>query len=271
MVIRCNSDERVFRCIESIDEEADVVVAIGENPILQERLHARDVRYCVVPKGNLSIASNAGFDLASSQKVIVTDSDTVFERGCVRLLARALDDYKVARARLVFRSSPEIPFSDIVGEARDYVNSLPVVYTPGVAVRRDLLRDIGGFLFDDPVPFAVDADLNHRIQAAGIPVAYLKDAILYHDAESLFHDIKAAYRIGRGCRISAVQLSNSTPSQNPRTVQRRLKGVKVGQLLDVANKKGPSVFAYQLLWDSIFHMGGAVEQIAEAVTRGARP
>ncbi|MFQ6060013.1 MAG: glycosyltransferase family 2 protein [Thermoplasmata archaeon] len=256
VVIRCGDDERVFRCIESIDETVEIIVSASENPVLQAKLEERGIEYCLTPRFNLSVTSNMGFEKATHDKVLITDSDTWFESNCIKRVYDALEDFKVARTRLVFDHGADVPFSRLVSEARDYVNSLPVVYTPGIGIRADLVPDIGGFLFNDPVPYAVDADLNYRIQKAGIPVKFLSDAIIHHDVVGVWQDLKAATRIGLGCMVSAQLLSGHHISgASACSTVRELKGVKPRHLMDVAKSKGIGVFLYQLLWDLHFYTG----------------
>ncbi len=271
MVIRCGDDDRVFRCIDSIDEEVDVVVSISENKSLQRRLEHRGVRFCLSPRGNLSITSNIGFEIAKHDKVLITDSDTWFESNCIRRIYDALRDFKIARARLMFKHSPRVPLSRLVSEARDFVNSLPVVYTPGIGVRADLVPDIGGFLFNDPVPYAVDADLNYRIQRAGVPVKFVKDAIVSHDVVDVWQDLRAAARIGMGCMASARWLSNHRASgDSVSSIVRELKGVKPGNLTDVAKSKGIRVLLYQLMWDMHFYAGRNFQWLFHRPKQGVR-
>ena len=257
IVIRCDDDERVFQCVDSVGEDVEIVVSTSGGPEFLERLSSAGITYCQTPRGNLSIVSNLGFARTRHDRVLITDSDTTFGKGCVREMYHALDAHKVARSRIVFRRSGAQPFSGIIAEARDYVNSLPLIYTPGIAVRKDILPDIGGFLFNEPVPYAVDADLNYRIKRAKLAVGYPRKAVLYHDAESLWHDARAAHRIGRGCMISAISLSAHCRSdgKRPRDIARELKGVKPSQLKNVLSTKGPSVFCYQIFWDSLFYAG----------------
>lgn len=269
IVIRCWDDDRVFRCVESVDEDVEVIVSTSSNPEFEEKLAAGGLTYCLAPRGNLSGVSNIGFASTKHDKVLITDSDTVFECGCIRRMHDALDEYGVVRAKLKFRHDAGVPFSRVVAEARDFVNSMPLVYTPGIAVRKDILPEIGGFLFNDPVPFAVDADLNYRIRSARIPVQYLDDAVIYHDPEGPKHDARAAFRIGRGCMISAVHLSNHSRfgHRRPWVIARELKGVKPQHLRTMLRTKGVSTLSYQLLWDLLFYSGMIRESLVGKLGR----
>jgi glycosyltransferase involved in cell wall biosynthesis len=251
VVIRCRNDPGVLQCIESIDLDAEVIVSFTGNDDLAARIREHGARCVRAPRSNLSRVSNTGFDATTHDKVILTDSDTVFEPMCVGKLRDALGTFRAARARLRFESSHGL--SKLVAEARDYVNSFPLLYTPGIAVRKDLLPDVGGFLFNDPVPYAVDADLDFRVKRARVPVAYLTDAWLRHTVVSVRHDLRAAYRIGGGCRIS-MDHWNRNGSFGPLD-RWTLKGVRPSSLPNLLREKGPWVLAYQLLWDSSFWLG----------------
>lgn len=255
IVIRCAEDFRVFRCIESIDEDVDIIVSTSSNPEFEAELIKKGIKYCLSPRKNLSKTSNIGFNHARYDKVIITDSDTVFNKGCIRQLFLALDEYKVAKARLSFQKSSNIYFSGIVADARDYVNSKEVAFTPGLAVRKDIVSDIGGFLFNDNVPFAVDADFNYRVQKRNIPVCFLKNAVVFHDAESVKHDLKAARRIGKGVAVSSISLSKKFGGNSAKNMRKYLKAVKIRDYPDILREKGLSVFFYQILWDILFYIG----------------
>src|SRR5271157_3975101 len=136
VVIRCGDDYRVFNCIDSIDEDVEIIVSTSENAALEAALSNKGIKYCLSPRKNLSLTSNVGFVNATYDKVFITDSDTLFEPGCLRKIFDALDTFKVARAKIRFPIDPLVPWSRVVAEARDFVNSLPLVYTPGVGVRR---------------------------------------------------------------------------------------------------------------------------------------
>lgn len=165
----------------------------------------------------------------------------------------ALNEYKITRAKLVFKVYPRNIFSKIAAEARDYVYNKPLVFTPGIGVRRDVLDEIYGFLFNDPVPWAVDADLNYRIKQANIPVAFLKDAYIYHSPLKIKRDLKAAFRIGMGVRVSVRELSKIL--MNPKKIKKNLKAVKKRDYFNIYKEKSLLILIYQFIWDSLYYSG----------------
>lgn len=254
VVIRCCDDERVFRCIESIDEDVEIIVSLCKNSDLEEELKSKSIKYTLAPHGNLSKTSNKGFNEASYDKVMITDSDTWFGKNCINKVNESLNDYKVVKPGIKFEKDSGNITSDIVAKARDYVNSLALVFTPGVGIQKDILSDIGGFLFNDPVPFAVDADLDYRIKKSDIDICWLMDEVfIHHDSESLKHDLKSAYRIGKGCRKSVEVLKNYEDFSSINWDE--LKAVKSYHWYNIIKTKGGLVFAYQLLWDFIYWSG----------------
>ena len=262
VVIRCGDDDRVFQCIESIDEDVEVIVSISRNDELQEKLEKLGIKYCLSPRKNLSKTSNIGFENATYNKVIITDSDTVFEKKCIQKLNDALDYNKVACAGIRFMTDLSTMGSNLIAETRDYVNSKKLVFTPGIAVRKDILEDIGGFLFDEEVPYAVDANLDYRIKKAGIPVSWLiNDAYIKHSHESLKHDLKAAYRIGKGCREGVFNLRQHPQYKDIKWNE--LKATKLTDIKQVFLEKGIFAGMYQTIWDFVFYMGYGSQVLKE--------
>lgn len=227
---------------------------MNENPELQERLIKDRVICCISPPGNLSIVSNIGFGAATSDKIIITDSDTVFGEKCIKEMIKGLDSYDIVRAPLSFRRDDTF-LSREIAEARDYVNSLPLIYTPGIGVTKKLPPLIKGFLFDDGIPFAVDANLDYRIKTEKLPALFLSDVWIEHSAENIRHDLHAARRIGAGCRQSTNSLHEIYPQESKKHIGKSLKGVKLKNYPDLLRKKGLRVLIYQTLWDFNYYYG----------------
>jgi GT2 family glycosyltransferase len=187
---------------------------------------------------------------------LITDSDTIFERGCIGKVHSSLEKHKVVRMKLSFKESKDVLFSRVVASARDYVNSKELAFTPGLAIRKEVAEDIGGFIFNNDVPFAVDADLNYRIRKNGVEVCYLSDAIILHDAETLIHDLKAAKRIGKGVAISSVSLSKVFETDDTtNTIRKSMKAVKRSDYFEIVKLKGVATVIYQVIWDIAYCIG----------------
>lgn len=227
---------------------------MNENPELREKLEKKGIICCISPPGNLSIASNIGFEAATSDKVIITDSDTVFGEKCIRGMVVGLDSYDIVRPPIHFQRNSAF-LSREIAEARDYVNSLPLVYTPGIGVTKKLPSLIKGFLFDKDIPFAVDANLNYRVQKEALPVLFLNKVRIEHSAEDVLHDLHAARRIGASCKKSAFSLNKLYPQENKKKIGKSLKGVKLKHYPDLLRKKGLRILLYQIIWDLNYYIG----------------
>ena len=254
IIIRCCNDPKVIRCIESIDANVEIIVSMCPNKDILKKIKKLGIKYCIVRKGNLSITSNRGLNLAKYDKVIITDSDTYFEKGCIKKICQALDDFLVVRPKIHFKHLPKKPFSKLIANARDYVYSFPVIFTPGISFRKDILDLIGGYLFNESIPFAVDAELDYRIHQYNINYKILDSALIYHSAENLIHDLYAAYRIGKGCRVGEI-----IHKKKPKSIV-NLKIVKASMYNDIIKRKGTSTFLYQLIWDLFFYIGWIIQK-----------
>lgn len=253
VVIRCKNDPNVLNCISSIDIEAEVLVSFSGKPELAKKIEQAGAICVNAPYDNLSVVSNLGLSAATGRFLVLTDSDTLFEPGCLYKLSQELEEVDIVRAKIRFLSLPESHISGIVASARDYVNSLPVIYTPGIALRKDLTDKLQGFYFNEVVPFAVDADLNLRIHNAKIHASFVDNAYLRHLPIRIRDDLRAAFRIGRGCEKS-IAYWNQKGTVGKLTYS-ELKGVKSYMLPDIARKKGIAVFFYQIIWDSVYWLG----------------
>lgn len=253
IVIRCWNDPQVFRCIASVDCRSEIVVSFTGGSGLADRIRDAGAVCVLAPRGNLSQVSNTGFDATHGDRVIITDSDTQFEPGCIARLTSALESDKIARARLRFMTEGAGIGSRVVASARDFTYSLPVVFTPGVAIRREVLSELEGRLFNDTVPYAVDAELDFRIKRWKIPTVYVHDAWIRHVPISIRHDLYAAHRIGRGCKTSIDHWNRD--GRFGHLQDDALKAVRPEHFPRILREKGLVTLAYQTIWDRAYWLG----------------
>ena len=257
VVIRCKSDDRVFDCIRTVGDDAEVMVSVSPDEVFEDELTSRGIPYCVSGAGNLSVTSNAGIAASRTEKVVVTDSDTLFGEGTVTAMSEALDDFQVCRARLLFETSRDIRLSGPVSNAREFVNSKRLAFTPGLGMRKTVGGMVGGRIFDEASPFAVDANLNYRLNRAGIEVCYL-DRTITHRAEDVRHDLRAARRIGDGVVRGSESLYGFYGGAVDRgEIRRSLKAVHFRDYPQILRRYGVPTMLYQALWDASFYLGEA--------------
>jgi|YNPMSStandDraft_1061717.scaffolds.fasta_scaffold09083_5 GT2 family glycosyltransferase len=202
IVIPCADDLRLTQCLDSIDEDVEIIVVLnGATDAIRQLVIERHVRYYELPKRNLGAACDVGVRVAKASSVLLMNSDCTFARGTIKCLAEALDHAMVARGRVVFGIRD--PISRIIANARDYAHTRPdKAYQPPLAFRKEIIGLIGGYYFDPDIHWTEDADFSRRVKAAGVPIAFLPDAIVYHPALSLHEDLRSAVRYGIGRRIA---------------------------------------------------------------------
>lgn len=73
IVICCSDDWHILDTLDSIDEEVDIVCSITPNAEIEAFLRGKNFTVVVTPKGNHSITTNAGIELAKYDKVLLMD------------------------------------------------------------------------------------------------------------------------------------------------------------------------------------------------------
>lgn len=249
IIIRCSDDERLFRCLRSIDKRVEVVVSLTPNLKIENKIKKMGLKYCLTPKGNLSITTNAGLKLVKNKKFIVMDSDSFFKKGAVRQIDEALDKALVVKPKVIFLHRKSNPFSKLIAEGRDFEYSQkPKAYSPGLGLRKELKERVGGYFYHPHIRWTDDGDLNRRIEEAKIPVYYLPKAIIYHDPISLKKDLQSAFKYGVST-MEGLKTVGKTKSVNfPKYF---------GQ---VYQKKGFVVAVYMIFWRFLFLLGMLFEK-----------
>lgn len=212
VVISCSDDYRVFRTIESVDCDAEIVCTITPNSKIQDRLDKLHIRYCLTPKGNHSDTVNAGIKLSSEQKLILIDSDCVFAPGTLNHMVEALDSYEVVNAKVEFLRRDWI--TGLTSQCRefDYFDGFPdyklfgpPIFRPGIGFRKSIVNKLGHW-FDPRIPWTEDAELTYRIHRSGISIFHSQYAIVQHEPVNISHHLKAYFLYGKGDRLREIVL-----------------------------------------------------------------
>lgn len=200
VLIRCSDDYRVLDCISSIKStspHSPIVVSMTPNKRLQNAVIETGAKCCVVPRYNAAITNNKGLELVKTKKVIITDADTVFEEKTISLLDKALDKFDVVKPRLVFRSQDKSAYFSPVANLRTFFNDNDQkMYIPGLSFKLRIKSKIGGYYFDERIPWGEDSELSNRVGKSGLKTKVVKGAILYHPAVDITHDLADALMIG---------------------------------------------------------------------------
>jgi len=147
---------------------------------LENRISKLHIRYCVVPKRNVSMTTNKGLALVKTNKVLITDSDTLFDKQCIKLIADALDKYEVVKPQIIFQNDGSLQ-SILVANLRTYFNAKnQKMFTPGLAFRMSIKNKIGGYYFE----------------LSKLKTSVEKRARLFHPPVDTSHDLAGAFLIG---------------------------------------------------------------------------
>jgi len=202
VAITCGGDPRVLRALASVPAGVPIVVSLTPSPDLRAKLVDAGVEVVDSVLGNISVSHNLELSRVRTRHVFWLDSDCVLQPGCLEKVNAALADAPFARARVKFASSRAVWGSRATAYLRELSNNRtpPPAYTPGLGARVGLEQDLGGWYFDERVPWTEDSELGHRLERLGFSLAWADDAIVVHDPISVGHEIRSAFRIGRGVR-----------------------------------------------------------------------
>lgn len=243
IVIPCATDVRIADCLNSIDENVEIIVALnGPSKEVVKIVNKYHVKVIVLSERNLPKSLNAGIEKASNKRIILMDSDCVFNPDAIRKIYFALENNMVAKGTVIFKHDNLTSLA--ISKVRDYTNADTVkAYNPFLGLRKDLKKFVGGFIFDDGIYWTEDADLNKRIVAAGVKIESVPEAIAHHPALTLKQDLSSAFKYGIGKRI--------------RVEKKTAKGIgsNFTKIFDLGRKKGMLSAIYFFFWNCSYTAG----------------
>lgn len=249
IIIPVHDDLRIERCVESIDEEVEIVAALNrpteEISDLVERL---GLSTCEIDKNNLGMAYNAGLDAASHDLVLFMDSDCVFEPGAIRKLYSEFEanpDLMLAKGYVVFHS--DSLETEITRRARTVnTSNVPYAFIPPLMLKKQVFDEINdGYRFAEDVVWCVDYEFELRRAASEIPVRLVPEARIHHEPIRIKSDFKSAFKYGTGKRI-----------RHERTGEKvKFLDVLKDPILKGVKEDGPFIGAYLALWKAVLYAG----------------
>ncbi|WP_236576538.1 glycosyltransferase [Streptomyces sp. HF10] len=257
VVIALRDDLRIADCIASIDEDVEIVLALNGPTEAVLKLIAEHPRPLTVTEiedvGNLGAAYNAGAAATDRQYLLLMDSDCTFAPGVVRSMVRAVLTEPVVKGQVVYGESDGL-LSRLTARVRefdegDYVSAL----SPPLIYNRTIVEHIGGYHFDELIHWCEDREFDFRLQLAGIPVVYLPEARIFHDAQHGFANMRSYFRYGVGEGIAQETGVFTTPAVP--VLWRWYEAVRT--LAHCARAKGAGAAAYYALLKIAFHTGTA--------------
>lgn|SRR3989338_774040 len=248
IVIPVADDLRIKECVESVDEDVEIIVALnGPTADVQDIVRQLGVNTCYLSDRNLGAALDEGILQSKKGNIIVTDSDCTFERNCIRILYEGLREYKFAKGRIVHRKDNFMAY--VLADVREFLVEGPNAYKPPLALRKSVIEDIG-YYYDRDIHWVEDAEMNRRVKAKGLKVNYLPDAIVHHPSLTLSVDLRSAFRYGTGKRVGV-----------EKGIMKGI-GTHFSRLPELYRAKGLLPAAYCTLWDSAYTAGYFAQAIS---------
>jgi CTP:molybdopterin cytidylyltransferase MocA len=232
VVIPCKDDPLVERCLASIDEPLDVVVAFNGSPAgFADRVMARAhdglrVHRVDLSEANLAAALEVGIAAAPTRRVLLMDSDCTFRAGSLAATANAMDTGDTAdevyKGTVVFARSRGWLARPIAQSRAHYTADVLTAFKPPLAFAVDLRARLGGYFFDERLHWKEDADLDCRVRAAGVRIVGVPDCVIDHSPVTALGDFRSNYRYGVGSAIAEhLSISVTQPDRAPKDAARR--------------------------------------------------
>lgn len=269
IIIPVSADFRLLKCLQSIDEDVEIVLVFNNNPskklITESRLDPL-VKVVIIDEADCNLASvfNVGINSASHDQVLLTNSDCVFYPGQLKACEEALKTASVVKGSILFESNSfatglvarlRFLFHEVFSERKS-------LYGPGLAFHRSIVNEIGGYYFDEEIGWGEDGELSKRIYASGLNVSYLEQIMLQHPPESIRHDLRIAYKIGYGEWIQHCKGGTTLP----RAIMTDILNLfldRSHRFRIALTREGTLVFGYLLVWKLTAHLGYYIRAIKE--------
>lgn len=214
IVIPDSNDLRIENCINSIDENVEVVISLNKpskklklliDKILYEQKNNyryENLRFiiCQIEIASIALAYNNGIKNAKYKNILLMDSDCTFKKGTIGKLYLNLGDNLLSKGRVIFKQKSLQ--SKITAKARDYKISKTVnAYSPPLLFKKQIINYIGRYYFHPKLCWLEDSEFDARVRKAKLNISYDKSAVIFHDQLSFAKDLKSSFLYGVGKRI----------------------------------------------------------------------
>ncbi|WP_062650026.1 glycosyltransferase family 2 protein [Streptomyces maremycinicus] len=255
IVIALRDDVRILQCIESVDEDVEIVLALnGATDEIRRLLdeHPGPLTVTEIPDaGNLGAAYNAGAEAARGRYLLLMDSDCTFAPGVLRMMAEAVVTDPVVKGQVVYGETGSL-LSRLTARVREYDEGEYVsALSPPLIYDRAIVEHIGGYHFDPLIHWCEDREFDFRLQLAGIPVRHVPEARIFHDAQHGLQNMRSYFRYGVGEGIAQETGVFTTPAVP--VLWRFFEASRT--LVGCARHKGAGAAAYYALLKAAFHTG----------------
>ncbi|HZJ41258.1 MAG TPA: glycosyltransferase family A protein [Candidatus Saccharimonadales bacterium] len=266
VVIPVSKDLKIRECLQSIDAIVEVVVVLNNYPspevvkIVENDKRCNPV-YLEGPGCNLAQVFNIGISLATYEKVVLTNSDCLFTPGLLNKLCLKLDEYEIVKAQVDF--SFEGHRQMLVSECRRLFHQVfddgTKLFGPGLSFKKTISQKIGGYFFDELVEWGEDGELSIRLHKANLKF-FILDEKIKHGGESIVHDLKVAFKIGKGNGAKDKQKKLRVLSALLDDIHSLITDRK-GRFKTAYQEGGWHLLLYFLLWKVVLHLGYYIKRM----------
>jgi len=196
VIIPVHNDVRIKRCVESIDEDVEVIASMNcPTSEIEEIVREIGIKSCIIGEKSLSKAYNVGVQKSTKENVLFMDSDCVFKKGSLSRLYEKMGSYRIAKGKIIFNYNSYI--SSIISKGREFTTSeSPQLFIPLLMVHKSIFDEVGDF--NENMQFSSCCDFSDKVLAKRIPWVYVPAAQIVHDPLSIKADLRSAYRYGAG-------------------------------------------------------------------------
>lgn len=264
IVIPVSSDTEVINCIKSIDEVVEVIVSLNkptkivtellEKHLVMEKSNSNGIttKICKIDYPNIAEAYNNGIKNAKYDKVLLMDSDCVFEKGCIKKLYTNITGHLLSKGMVVFSSNSLI--TKVVARAREYHTSDKInAYSPPLLFDKKIKKHIGGYYFHPALSWLEDSEFDRRVQKANLSIAYDESAKVVHPPLTPPRDLRSAFWYGVGKRAGVELGIHQKPTG--------LVGSAKKYIINAGKVKGLATGIYLFIWKIALFTGYFSRQI----------
>jgi glycosyltransferase involved in cell wall biosynthesis len=257
IVIPLKDDPLIFHCLNSVDEDVEVVVVLNGSTEVFAHAVAGYSRYPIqvvsLPEPGIGAAYNAGVGKAGGEFILLMDSDCVFQPGAIRALAEGIRDGNFARGRVQFSSHSRS--TRMTARTREFTEDAlrtrrPNAYSPPLLYRKSVAAQLGGYHFDARLAWREDRDFELRRRAAGLAVTFVAAGVVVHKPLSIRDDLASVRNYGAG------QYRGETLGVLPATSGRHETAKVLQAMARIAvNTRDPLLAAYPIIRRIAFGQG----------------
>jgi glycosyltransferase involved in cell wall biosynthesis len=254
IIIPVKNDMRLARCLATVDEDVEIVLALNAaSDEIRElaRSHPRRPTIVEIDDANIGAAYNAGVSVASGRFLLFMDSDCTFEPGTIRRMASLVIDHPVVKGLCSFTAAHGW-LSDVIRRAREFQTSDHCnAYSPPLIYDVEIIEKMGGYHYSDFIHSQQDREFDFRLQLTGVPVYLDLDCVIYHAAQTGAADLRSGHKYGIGEGIGRELGIFVTPSPLWRAVD------DIRSLGQVWRAKGFGPAVYRAIWLTAYNLGTA--------------